>query len=111
MDRRVELNWLLDFYGALLTDKMRETLRLYLEEDMSLQEIADALSVTRQAAHDAISKAEDRLSEYERKLGLLERYKAVMKAVAVCRAELESAQPELIKRAIEALDSIESIER
>ncbi len=108
MDKRVELNQMLDFYGALLTDKMRETLRLYLEEDMSHLEIAVSLSFSRQAVHDAISKAKDRLLEFEGKLGLLKRYMAVIKAVAECRQELENGD---IQSAIHALDSIESIER
>ena len=37
----VELMRLLDFYGAMLTDRQHEMLRLRLEEDLSLSEIAE----------------------------------------------------------------------
>mgnify|MGYP003311827229 CR=1 FL=1 len=45
MEQRIELNYLLDFYGPLLTENRREILRLYCEEDLSLAEIADQLEI------------------------------------------------------------------
>ena len=53
MEKRVEYGWLLDFYGALLTEHRLRVMRMYLEEDLSLQEIADAMGITRQGVHDA----------------------------------------------------------
>ena len=47
MEERVRLNYLLDFYGPLLTEHRQELMRLYCEEDLSQQEIADQLSITR----------------------------------------------------------------
>ena len=41
MEERIELNYLLDFYGPLLTSHRQELMRLYCEEDLSQQEIAD----------------------------------------------------------------------
>ena len=35
-----EISLLYDFYGALLTDKQREVMALYHEENLSLSEIA-----------------------------------------------------------------------
>lgn len=52
MEKRVEFNRLLDFYGALLTEHRREIVRQYLEEDLSLQEIADSMGITRQGVQD-----------------------------------------------------------
>ena len=46
MEKRVEYGWLLDFYGALLTEHRLRVMRMYLEEDLSLQEIADAMGIT-----------------------------------------------------------------
>ena len=40
MEERVRLNYLLDFYGPLLTEHRQEVLRLYCEEDLTQQEIA-----------------------------------------------------------------------
>jgi len=89
MEKRIRTNLLFDLYGALITDKRSQALRLYLEEDLSLSEIAEAAGVSRQAVHDGILRAEAKLEEYERALGLLE--KRERRAAAV-------------ERAIEALD-------
>lgn len=115
MEKKVELNWLLDFYGALLTDHRREIMRMYLEEDLSLQEIADAMDITRQGVHDAILHAGKQLERYEAQLGLLKRFRSVRRAVAECREELDRVgkcenQPAL-ERARAALDRMEDIER
>ena len=74
MEQRVELNYLLDFYGPLLTEHRRELMRLYCEEDLSLAEIADQMEITRQGVSDAIGKARRQLSDYEEKLGLVAKY-------------------------------------
>ena len=42
MEQLVYLSLLFDFYGALLTDKQKESLRLHLFEDFSLAEVGDA---------------------------------------------------------------------
>ena len=41
MDKRLRLGLLLDWYGALLTERQRATLEQSLNEDCSLAEIAD----------------------------------------------------------------------
>ena len=64
---------LLDIYGALLTDRQREMLAMYYDEDFSLSEIAENLSISRQAAMDSIKRGEARLREYEQRLGMRRR--------------------------------------
>jgi hypothetical protein len=63
----------MDAYGALLTDKQREFMRLHYEEDLSFGEIAKDHGVSRQAIHDAVKHAEHSLEEYEGRMGLLKR--------------------------------------
>ena len=106
MEKRVELNLLLDFYGALLTPHRCEIVRLYVEEDMSLQEIAETFGISRQAVHDSIVKSEAQLTRYEEKLGLLGRFKEMKAQIADCRRELESAKAS-IARAEEILGKID----
>ena len=106
MEKRVELNLLLDFYGALLTEHRREMLRLYVEEDMSLQEIADECGISRQGVYDSIKKSETQLTDYESKLGLLKRFNELKNEVTRCRQELETARKAL-DRAEQILTGIE----
>lgn len=65
---------LLDFYGQLLTDRTRMILELHFSEDMSLTEIAEQESITRQAVHDTIRRGLRTPQEYEDKLQLIRRF-------------------------------------
>lgn len=70
-----EANQLFDLYGGLLTEKKRQFMELYYEEDMSLAEIAEEFNISRAAVHDSLKSAEKSLREYEKKLGLLSGYR------------------------------------
>ena len=74
MDTNVKINWLLDFYGAMLTDRQRYAMERHYGDDLSLSEIAEALNISRQAVHDSLKRGEKTLYTYEEKLGLLQRY-------------------------------------
>ncbi len=65
----------LDFYGKLLTDKMREIMEYYYFDDLSLAEIAEDVGISRQAVHDTVRRAGNLLEEYEEKLGLIRRFR------------------------------------
>lgn len=65
---------LLDFYGSMLTEKQRDTMSLYYDEDLSLGEIAEQSGVSRQAVRDSIKKGEAQLWELEEKLGHIKRH-------------------------------------
>ncbi len=77
MDKKIETAILLDLYKGLLTEKQLEALDLYYNEDLSLSEIAENTSVTRQAVRDAIVKGERILFETESKTHLCERITAL----------------------------------
>lgn len=70
-EKSVRTDLLLDFYGNLLTPKMRRTCESYYNDDLSLAEIAEAEGISRQGVHDTVKRAEKQLEEYEEKLGLL----------------------------------------
>ena len=92
MDERVELNYLLDFYGPLLTEHRQEVMRLYCEEDLSQQEIADQLSITRQGVFDSLAKSRRQLADYEAKLGLVRRHLEQTRAAEGCLRLLEGVK-------------------
>ena len=48
---------LLDFYGALLTDKQRECYDLHVNEELSLSEIAEQCGISRQGVWDNVRRA------------------------------------------------------
>lgn len=60
-----------DFYSNLLTEKQREFLSLYYEEDLSLGEISENFGISRQAVYDSIRSSEMCLERFENELGLL----------------------------------------
>lgn len=88
--KSIQDSLLLDFYGNLLTDKMRLTLDMYLNDDLSLAEIAEEENISRQGVHDKVKRGLSQLKEYESKLGLVKRF-------------LE--QRETIKEAMSLIDS------
>lgn len=74
LEKTLRLNYLFDFYQALLTPKQRDYLQMYYLEDLSLVEIADITNVSRQAVYDNIKRSEAILETYEEKLLLYEKY-------------------------------------
>lgn len=74
IDDVTRVSLLYDFYGRLLTERQREVMRLYHEENLSLSEIAQEFSISRQGVHDALKNAEKSLKGYEDKLGLLDKF-------------------------------------
>ena len=59
---------LFDYYGDLFTDKQKEYFKDYYENNLTLQEIADNNSVTRNAVHKNIKDIVQKLDYYEEKL-------------------------------------------
>ena len=87
---------LLDFYGQLLTDRMRLLLELHFAEDMQLAEIAEQENISRQAVHDTITRGRRTLEEYEAKLGLIQRF---MNQKSVIQTAVEALEKNDMKRA------------
>lgn len=74
MEKVARMNLLYDFYGQLLTDRQRRFVELYYAHDLSLGEIAEQFGVSRQAVYDTLKRSEQSLVDYEKKLGLMERF-------------------------------------
>jgi predicted DNA-binding protein YlxM (UPF0122 family) len=64
---------LLDVYRATLTERQQEALRLHLEEDWSVSELAQALGTSRAAAHDLLRRGLQRMESMEAQLGVCRR--------------------------------------
>lgn len=79
--KNLEISYLLDFYGDVLTDKQREVMEQYYNDDLSLAEIADNFGITRQGVRDAIKRGEGTVLELEEKVGFARRYRVVQESV------------------------------
>ncbi|MFC4404607.1 putative DNA-binding protein [Gracilibacillus xinjiangensis] len=74
LEKTTRINFLYDFYQALLTDKQRNYMEMYYLEDLSLGEISESFNVSRQAIYDNIRRTEQMLEDYEKKLGLYQKF-------------------------------------
>lgn len=73
MDKKIYLNNLYDYYCDLFTDKQKEYFEEYYFNDLSLSEIAENNSVSRNAVHGQIKIIEEKLEYYEKTLKLYEK--------------------------------------
>ena len=89
-EKNLNIGYLLDFYGDVLTERKRDALDFYYNTDMSLAEVAEEMQISRQGARDIIKKAEDELLFYEEKLGLAKKFADALghaeKALALCES-------------------------
>ena len=110
VDAIAKASLLYDFYGALLTEKQRQVMALYHEENLSLSEIAQEFGISRQAVHDTLKKAELALEDYENKLNLIDKLVKTEEAIAEIDREIEKiAAVTKDSQTVERLDHIKSI--
>ncbi|MBR3591674.1 MAG: DNA-binding protein [Clostridia bacterium] len=69
MAKDLSISALLDFYGPFLSEKQRNLLHHYYNEDLSLSEIAENEQITRQGVRDLIKRGELQLKKYEDECG------------------------------------------
>lgn len=69
LDNREDLILLFDKYNGFLTQGQKQTLHLYLVEDLTLAEIADILVTTRQSVFDSIKKSKIKLNKIKERMG------------------------------------------
>lgn len=81
---------LLDIYGELLTERKRELLDYYYEEDYSLSEISELTGISRQGVRDSLRKSAAELLEFEEKLRLYEKKTSLEQLIEQTRETLKS---------------------
>lgn len=95
IEKNINVSRLFDYYSSLLSDRQREVVNLYYNDDLSLGEIADLIGITRQGVRDAIKKSEVLLYGYEIKLGFAARFEAFTEAADNLLDALGSREKEL----------------
>ena len=92
MDKKVEISMLCEIYGKLLTEKQLDIMDNYYNLDLSLSEIAENEGITRQAVRDIIKKGENKLFEFEEKLGIMKKTMKQEEKIANILSELTKIQ-------------------
>jgi len=107
-EKNLQIGYLLDFYGELLSERKHSVMEMYYNEDLSLAEIASEIGISRQGVRDIIKKCEDELFFYEEKLGLFNRFKNIEESVSQLKKFSESHEisPELQSKILEVLQAV-----
>lgn len=97
-DKNLRISVLLDHYGAMLTDKQREVIDLYYNDDLSLAEIAEQEGITRQGVRDNIKRGEAQLLEMEQKLHAARRFERLAALVSEADETLAAIEKDYADR-------------
>ena len=110
----LEMILLYDYYGDLLTERQRLCFDMHYNQDLSLGEIAQELSISRQAVFDNLSRTEALLRNMEEKTGVVSRdlqLRKAMKEIADKAAKLSThSDGEVSKLAQEILSCVHAFE-
>lgn len=89
VEENIKLINYFDVYGVLLSKGQQEIMRSYLCDNLTVSEIAENLSVSRQSVMDSIKKAEKKLYDMEEKLSFLSKMEALSNENLKLRREIE----------------------
>ena len=92
-EKDLRIAYLLDFYGDVLTERKKEVLDMYYNEDLSLAEIAEQIGISRQGVHDAICRTEAILNDMEKATGCVAR----LKSIRLAQTQIEDAAKILLQ--------------
>lgn len=73
---------LIDIYGKVLSERQRDVVDLYYNEDLSLAEISENCGITRQGVRDAIKHAIETLASLESSLGFYAKSESISRLAA-----------------------------
>ncbi len=104
LEKTLKLGKLLDLYGGMLTDKQREAMDMYYNCDMSLAEVGEELSVSRQGVRDTLIRATNTLLELEEKIGYFKTLTTLKREIEKVSEEFDGKDKQKLK---EIANSIE----
>lgn len=77
LEANLKLSLLTELYKNLLTEKQQKMLKDFLDNNLSISELAVEYNSTRQAVNDLLKRTFKTLEEYEKKLGLLNKLESI----------------------------------
>lgn len=107
LEKTTYVNYLFDFYQALLTPKQRNYMEMYYLEDYSLGEISEIAQVSRQAVYDNIKRTEAMLSSYEKRLYLYDKFQQRVALLAKLEEAVAGIESNTIKNMIHQLKELD----
>ena len=95
---------LAEMYAPLLTSKQQSILRMFLDSNISLSEIAEEFDISRQAVNDLVKRTFRVLEDYENKLKLLEKFEQIKSTLSDCYHLLDqNADKEIVKKKLNSI--------
>ena len=94
LSKNLNLSILIDFYGDILTEKQKNVLELYYNEDLSLSEIAEHEMISRQGVRDSIKRGEETLLMLEDKLNMAKKFTTFSKLLDDIKTKTEAIYKE-----------------
>lgn len=73
IEERVKIAMLTKYYGRLLTEKQLKVITMYVDNNLSLAEVAEELKISRQAVKDTLDKTTVALINFEKDLQFIAR--------------------------------------
>ena len=111
----MKISLLLDFYGDILSERRREIIEMYYNEDLSLSEIAEITGISRQGVRDSVKKSENELIRLENTLGLAKRFSELKLEIGSIANDIasiicESGNEELNEKLKKEIDRLNSLD-
>ena len=106
-EKNLAISDLLDAYAAVLSERHRELLDLYYNQDLSLAEIAQIVGISRQGVRDGIKKAEEELFFLEERLCLQKKAESLRKTAQRLLLAADEATARAIQEMLRAAELME----
>lgn len=108
MDSKLEISLLYDFYGELIPVSQQRVVELYVNDDLSLSEVAGILGISRQGVRDSLARAMAKLRAYEARLGLKAAYDRRRRSLEAITADVraimtQTRDDEIVRRCADIL--------
>lgn len=91
LEANLKLSLLCEMYKNLLTEKQQKMLKDFLDNNLSISELAVEYSSTRQAVNDLLKRTFKTLEGYEKKLKLLEKFEDLKEKVLQTIIQVENS--------------------
>ena len=98
LEDNLKYSLLCEVYSELLTQKQQKLLKDFLDNNLSISELAVEYNSTRQAVNDLLKRTFKVLEGYEEKLGLLKKFESVKFTINEAIVLLNKDKKEQVKK-------------